>query len=322
MNVTIPRSVALTGATGFIGSALVRRLRSSGWNVRALCRAAHPLNAHNPDRLEWVRGNLEDLDSLRTLVRGAEAVVHCAGAIRGATQADFDRTNAEGTARLVRAAAEQRTATRFLMVSSLAARAPHLSPYARSKRLGEEAVSDGAGSMPWTILRPPAVYGPGDRETLPLVRCMRLGVAPVLGGDAARFSLLFVADLADAVRHLLESPQWRPGPFEVHDGCPGGYRWADLVGTVGRIIGRKVHPVRIPVSLLRTAAHINWHVSIRCGALPMLTPGKVRELTHPDWVCDDAPLRAATGWRPAVRLEPGMRLTLQRLHGGRWADGL
>jgi 2-alkyl-3-oxoalkanoate reductase len=177
-----------------------------------------------------------------------------------------------------------------------------------------------AGAMAWTILRPPAVYGPGDRETLPLVGCMRLGIAPVLGGREARFSLLFVDDLADAVHHLLDAPEWRPGPFEIHDGHPGGYGWADLVETVGRIIGRRVHTVRIPIALLRVAARVNLGVAERLGRLPMLTPGKIRELTHPDWVCDDSPLRAATGWRPAVLLEPGMRRTLQRLRGGRWAD--
>jgi 2-alkyl-3-oxoalkanoate reductase len=320
MNVPTSRILALTGATGFVGSALAQRLRSAGWSVRALCRSEPPAGARGTDRVEWVRGCLEDPDSLRALVRGATAVVHCAGAIRGATAAHFDRTNVGGTARLVRAAREQLPEMRFLLVSSLAARAPHLSHYARSKRLGEDTVRSGAGTMAWTALRPPAVYGPGDRETLPLVRCMRLGVAPVLGGRQARFSLLFVEDLADAVRHQLDTPHWRPGPFEIHDGQAGGYDWDDLIRTVGRIVGRRVQPVRIPAPLLRVAARVNLRIAGRCGGLPMLTPGKVRELTHPDWVCDDAPLRAATGWRPATLLEPGMRRTLARLRGGRWAD--
>ena len=319
MNVSTSRTLALTGATGFVGSALLRRLRSSGWSVRALCRSEPSAKRPGGDRLEWVRGSLEDIDSLRALVRGAAAVVHCAGAIRGATAADFNRTNVDGTARLVDAARAQRPGMRFLLVSSLAARAPGLSHYARSKRLGEEAVSAGAGDMPWTALRPPAVYGPGDRETLPLVRCMRLGIAPVLGGPQARFSLVYVEDLADAVRHLLEVPHWRPEPFEIHDGQPGGYSWDELVVTVGRIVGRRVHPVRIPTVLLRVAAAVNLAVAARCGGRPMLTPGKVRELTHLDWVCDDAALRAATGWRPTTLLEPGMRNTLEHLRGGGWA---
>jgi nucleoside-diphosphate-sugar epimerase len=321
MNVSTSRTLALTGATGFVGSALLRRLRSSGWNIRALCRSLPPAGPPGEDRLEWIRGSLEDLDSLRALVRGTAAVVHCAGAIRGASAADFDRANVDGTARLVGAARAERPGVRFLLVSSLAARAPELSHYAGSKRRGEEAVAAGAGGMPWTALRPPAVYGPGDRETLPLVRCMRLGIAPVLGGPQARFSLVYVEDLADAVRHLLEVPCWRPGPYEIHDGQPGGYGWDELVATVGRIVGRRVHPVRIPAALLSAAGRASLAIALRFGGRPMLTPGKVRELTHPDWVCDDAALRAATGWRPATRLEPGMRRTLEHLRGGRWTVG-
>ncbi len=289
MNVSTSRTLALTGASGFVGSALLRRLRSSGWNVRALCRSLPPAGPPGEDRLEWIRGSLEDVDSLRALVRGATAVVHCAGAIRGASAADFDRANVDGTARLVGAARAQRPDMRFLLVSSLAARAPELSHYAR--------------------------------RTLPLVRCMRLGIAPVLGGPQARFSLVYVEDLADAVRHLLEVPHWRPGPYEIHDGQPGGYGWDELVATVGRIVGRRVRPVRIPAALLRAAGKANLAIALRFGGRPMLTPGKVRELTHPDWVCDDNALRAATGWRPATLLEPGMRRTLEQLRGGRWTVG-
>lgn len=315
MTVPTPRTLALTGATGFIGSAIARRLPASGWVVRALCRSAEPPAL---PRIEWVRGTLEDPAALRALADGAEAVVHCAGAVRGATPTDFDRTNLHGTRRLVQAA-RSGGVSRFLLMSSLAAREPHLSPYARSKRRGEDALPADAGRMAWTILRPPAVYGPGDRETLPLVRCMRLGLAPVLGSPEARFSLLYVADLADAVAHLLDAPDWKPGPFEIHDGCPGGYGWADLVQTVGRILGRRVRPVRIPAVLLRCAGRVNLRWSAGRGRMPMLTPGKVRELTHPDWVCDDGPLRAAAGWRPQVQLEGGMRRTIARLRAGAWA---
>jgi nucleoside-diphosphate-sugar epimerase len=315
MTVPTPRTLALTGATGFVGSAIARRLRSSGWAVRALCRSAAPPALPG---VEWVGGSLEDAAALRVLSADADALVHCAGAVRGATAADFDRTNLHGTRRLVQAATRSGV-SRFLLISSLAAREPHLSPYARSKRLGEDALQAGAGRMAWTILRPPAVYGPGDRETLPLVRCMRLGFAPVLGGPEARFSLLHVVDLADAVAHLLDAPAWAPGPFEIHDGCPGGYGWADLVQTVGRILGRRVRPLRIPPVVLRCAGRINLRWSAGRGRMPMLTPGKVRELTHPDWVCDDRPLRAATGWCPQVRLEDGMRRTIARLRAGVWA---
>ena len=316
----IPQRLALTGATGFIGAALLKRLLDAGWTVRALYRSSPPRcdAAYGDDRLQWFQGCLEDVGSLRRLVDGAAAVVHCAGAIRGASAAQFNQVNVEGVARLVQAAGELHPLPRILLISSLAAREPQLSHYAASKRAGEDALRSMAGGMQWVALRPPAVYGPGDRETLPMLRCMRRGWAPVLSGLTSRFSLLFVGDLADAVRHLVEMTEWPSGPFEIHDGHPGGYSWEELIHTVARIIRKPVRPLRVPSGALRTAAHLNLFGARLFGYTPMLTPGKVRELTHDEWVCDDTPLRTATGWKPSILLADGMQHTLACLHAGRW----
>jgi len=171
--------------------------------------------------------------------------------------------------------------------------------------------------MATTIFRPPAVYGPGDREMAPLLRCMQHGVAPVLGSSAARFSMLYVEDLTEAIRQTLARPDWAPGPFEIHDGHPGGYSWEEVMTTVSRILRRPLRALRVPLALLRAAAAGNLLLAQLCGTLPMLTPGKVRELTHPDWVCHDAPLREATGWTPRIHLEAGMRLTIDALRADR-----
>jgi 2-alkyl-3-oxoalkanoate reductase len=314
------RTLALTGSTGFIGAALLRKLTSAGWRVRALHRnAVVPYRADMPGgAVEWIHGCLEDSESLSRLVQGVEAVVHCAGAIRGATAAEFRKVNVEGVSRLAKAASGVQPPPRFLLISSLAAREPHLSHYAASKRHGEEALRSAAGGMMWLALRPPAVYGPGDRETLPLVRCMQCGLSPVFGPKEARFSLLFVEDLANAVEHLLASAQWPGRPFEIHDGRPRGYTWQDVIQTVARIIRKPVRQFKVPIGFLQAAARGNLMLSRAFGYAPMLTPGKVRELTHPDWVCDDAALRRATGWTPQFLLEAGMRQTLQRLRNGRW----
>jgi hypothetical protein len=88
--------------------------------------------------------------------------------------------------------------------------------------------------------------------------------------------------------------------------------------TVERITRKRIRPLRVPVAVLRTAAHVNLFGARLFGYRPMLTPGKVRELTHADWVCDDAPLRTAIGWKPGVLLADGMQHTLAHLHEGRW----
>ena len=246
----MPRTLALTGATGFIGTVLRGQLVSAGWEVRALYRRLpQPRYGSDDTRIRWVYGSLSDPDSLRRLLQGAAAVVHCAGAVRGASAEQFNQVNVAGVARLVQVARELHPTPRFLLISSLAAREPSLSFYAASKRGGEGTLRTLAGPMATTIFRPPAVYGPGDREMAPLLRCMQHGVAPVLGSSAARFSLLYVQDLADAIRHTLERPDWAPGPFEIHDGRPGGYSWEEVMATVSRILRRPVRAVRIPLAV-------------------------------------------------------------------------
>jgi nucleoside-diphosphate-sugar epimerase len=314
------RTLALTGSTGFIGAALLRKLTHAGWNVRALHRRSFSRSRPGVGNgaIEWVHGCLEDSESLIRLVQGAEAVVHCAGAIRGATAAEFRKVNVEGVGRLALAARRVLPRPRFLLMSSLAARSPQLSDYAASKRGGEDVLRSAAEGMRWTALRPPAVYGPGDRETLPLVRCMQRGFSPVFGRRDARFSVLFVEDLAEAVSRWLESPQVPGVSFEIHDGQTGGYTWEALIQTVAGIIRKPVRRVWVPTALMQLAARGNLRLARAFGYAPMLTPGKVRELTHPDWVCNDAALRRATGWAPRFHLEAGMRKTLQHLRGGRW----
>ncbi len=271
------QAIALTGATGFIGSTLCRRLAERGWEVHALCRRRPP-PARPPlpqtGEVRWLQGDLEDTEALGRLVEGAAAVVHAAGAVRGARAADFFRTNAEGTARLAKAARSARSAPRFLLLSSLAAREPQLSDYAASKRAGEEALAAQGAGLCWVGLRPPAVYGPGDRETLPLLRWMQRGIAPSALPANARFSLLHVEDLAAAVCRLLELASWAPGFYEIHDGRPGGYTWPEVCRTVAAALGRPVRSLRIPRGLLRAAAVLNLAAYFAVGRRPMLTPGE------------------------------------------------
>jgi nucleoside-diphosphate-sugar epimerase len=307
------RTLALTGASGFVGSAIMRRLISDGWRVQALYRSETPPAGKFPDpaAARWIRGSLADPDSLNRLMQSAEAVVHCAGAVRGASADSFNRVNSEGVARLVQASRKLHPRPRFLLISSLAAREPRLSDYAASKRKGEDALRLGAGGMPWCALRPPAVYGPGDREMRPLLEWMqRRGVAPLIGEKSARFSMIYVQDLADAVSRALGTPQWVPGPFELDDGHPRGYSWPEVLAVAARVFNRRIRGVRVPRQLLGAVAGTNLFMARLFGYAPMLTPGKVRELTHPDWVCDNTAFSRATGWQPRTALAEGLAETV------------
>jgi len=306
--------IALTGATGFIGSRLIERLPAAGYRVRALYRPRPGRTPRDDANLTWIAGGLDDREALASLLDGAVAVVHCAGNVRGARRSDFDQVNEAGVLEIVRAADHAPACRRFLLLSSLAAREPQLSDYARSKRLGEQALEANAGRLTWAALRPPAVYGPGDREMLPVFRSMERGLAPIPGKGDGRFSLIHVDDLASAVIAWLDRDTGSGQTYELDDGHPRGHGWDDLLATASRLL-RDNAPVRrlpIPATCLRLVAGINLAVARLLGYAPMLTPGKVRELTHPDWVCDSSALMRDTGWRPLIGFERGLANTLGR----------
>jgi 2-alkyl-3-oxoalkanoate reductase len=307
----MPGIIALTGATGFIGGALARRLHAENWQIRALARPTSKREFLSDIDVEWIVGDLDDTESLGRLVRNVNAVVHCAGAVRGASSEHFFHINSQGVSKLVEAARKEHPKPRFLLISSLAAREPHLSHYAASKKQGEVALAEGAGGMPWAALRPPPVYGPGDKEMLPLFRWMYRGIAPVIGSADARFSMLYVDDLSDAIVRWLACGSTLQGFFELHDGQQNGYCWEDLIRVISRLRGRQVYRIPIPILPLEWLARMNVWTAGLTGYAPMLTPGKIRELKHLDWTCDNALFSRETGWNPKIHLEEGLRRTLK-----------
>jgi len=300
-------TVALTGATGFIGRVLLRHLREQGFQVRALYRPSSPPPPNLADSVQWQAGDLADQDSLRALVAGADSIVHCAGAVRGTTLQQFKKVNTDGVARLLEAATEQKV-SRFLLISSLAAREPALSAYAASKKLGEDVLMEQDGRISWDILRPPAVYGPGDREMQPLLQLIKRGIVPMIGSKDARFSLLYVDDLAAAVIQLLKSERAETGRcFELHDGHPNGYSWQQIALIATQLNGKKPYCFPIPRLVMQILASANAALARLVGYQPMLTPGKVREIFHSDWVCDNTTISMAIDWQPQVLFRDGMK---------------
>lgn len=301
--------VAITGATGFIGRTICRLLHNEGWKVRALVRSEARARVLKDSADDWTLGDLDDRVSLGRLLGNVVAVVHCAGAVRGASQQAFDRVNVDGVRNLTDAILSSRYPPRLLCLSSLAAREPRLSFYAASKRKGEQVLEQQAQAINWIALRPPAVYGPGDRELLPLFRLMAKGIAPVLGSRAARFSMVYAQDIADLVHAWLSTASCPSGVYSLHDGRQGGYSWSDVSATVSGLCQRPVREFTVPSIMLNIPAWINRRMAPWLGYAPMLTPEKLRELRHPDWVCDNNAIQQVLDWQPRVQLEEGLRRT-------------
>ena len=298
--------IALTGATGFVGGHLLNRLLEAGHRVRALTRRPQP------DRpgFEWVAGDLANRAALAALVAGADAVIHVAGVLNAPNAAGFEAGNVTGTAALLAAATSAKVA-RFVHVSSLAAREPGLSLYGGSKARSEAVVS--GGTLPFAIVRPPAVYGPGDRETLDLFRMAKRGV--VLLPPAGRLSLIHVDDLARLLLALADPAAPGGLTIEPDDEHPGGYshtRFAHLLGTA---VGRKVIPVSTPQPLLALAARFDRLVR---GKQAKLTPDRVAYFCHSDWVV--APDRAPSLdlWQPRIDTGEGLADTAAWYRAAGW----
>src|SRR6476646_2972148 len=205
--------LAVTGGTGFVGSHLIDIATAAGHQVNALTR-----REQQPRQgVEWIAGDLSTREALERLVDGVDAVIHVAGTIGGQSAAAFEIGNVAGTLAML-AAATAGGVHRFVHVSSLAAREPKLSLYGASKARAEELVQ--RSGLEWAVVRPPAVYGPGDRETLELFRMAQIGL--MVMPPSGRLSVIHAHDLS----RLLLAAAGPAAPanllVEADDGRPGG----------------------------------------------------------------------------------------------------
>ena len=306
--------IAITGATGFVGKHLTEVLTQLGKPLRVLARQPDKVRFNDVD---IVAGDLSSAAALDALCKGADTVIHCAGKVAACSREEFDAANVAGTQAMVDAACLAGV-KRFVHVSSLAAREPSVSDYAASKRAGEDLMSRLADGCSWAILRPPAVYGPGDRATLPLIKQLTQRLAIVPGTAQGRASLIHVRDLAAAIAYVVLEAPLEGTVYELDDGKDRGYSWRELTTAAGEAEGHKVSCVFLPKSVVRLASVIEVMLARRGGRAPEVTPGKVCELYHPDWVCRHNLLQEQSGWHPSVSLVEGLRETASWYRAQGW----
>jgi len=291
--------LAITGGTGFVGSHLVEAALGAGHEVRALTRR----DQEPRDALEWVPGSLEDREALRELVTEMDAVIHVAGAISASSAVGFEQGNVDGTLAML-AAATAGGIHRFVHVSSLAAREPKLSLYGASKARAEELVE--RSGLDWAMVRPPAVYGPGDKETLELFRMAKLGLMAV--PPRGRLSLIHVDDLARLLLALADPDAPSAIVIEADDGTPGGWTHQQFARAIGIAVGKKPAIVPAPGALLRIAAHAD---QLLRGPKAKLTVDRAAYFSHHDWVIDPGRAPPPGLWHPRIQTGQGLAQTAQ-----------
>lgn len=314
--------IFLTGASGFLGSHTAKELIRRGHHVVALVRKTSRTEALRSLKIKLVEGSLPQT-GLEQHLEGADAVIHIAGIVKALSKAEFHRVNAQGTASLVDAIlATKQPPKTVLYVSSIAALNPSrdgddfclpsedchpLTFYGQSKLAGEFQMKKLEGSLRTLILRPPVIYGPGDRELLKIFKAHRWGIAPLLGNGANRLSVCYVTDVSRAIADLVESPATTVRIFCVDDGEI--HTWRSFSRTLGAVMGRRAIPLPLPSFLFYAGAALNQAWSQITRRADVFTLNKILEMRQKSWRCGYRQM-AALGWRPETCLKDGLARTL------------
>lgn len=309
----------VTGATGFVGRHLIDALTAGGDTVTALVRSPEKARDLPGRGVRIAPGDLGSMEALRSAVHGQDIIYHVAGLVAARNEAEFLAVNRDGMVRLLDAATDAGR-PRIVLVSSLAAggptergtrlsgdEAPHpVTAYGRSKLAGERVLR--RGTLPWTIIRPPAVYGPHDTEMLRVFRAAKLGVAPVFGDGAQELSLIYGPDLGQALAAAGRTPETTGKIYYASH--PELLTSASLVKIIGRALGRSVRLIPLPRWTARGALAVTGTLARLARRPTLLTPDKANEFFAPAWTCDSSTLTAATGWQPEFDLARGAAATV------------
>ncbi len=289
--------LAVTGGTGFVGRTLIAQAVEAGFDVRALARKVQAPQLG----VMWVAGALDQPQSLGSLMADADAVIHLAGVTTSPSRAGFAAGNIAGT-QAVADAAQAAGVRRFVHVSSLSARLPTLSDYGWSKAESERVVA--IAPLDWTIVRPPAIFGPGDQDFLNMFKAAQHGFIPI--PHDGYLSVIEVSDLARLLLVLVSNPAASGHTFEPDDGRDD-WTHAAFARAIGNALGKNVATPHIPQLLMRLGAMIDQRLR---RAQARLTVDRVRYFYHRDWRVDPARRPPESLWRSVVETPAGLSATL------------
>lgn len=323
-------TLLITGATGFVGSHVLEAHNSRNVQLRALVRKESDARRLEAEGIACVRGALEQADSLKRAVQGADVVLHLAAATKARSPGDYARANAAGTQALIQAmlAVEPRP-KRLIYLSSLAAVGPSrdgravtrddvpapLTAYGRTKLAGEQLCLAAGDTLDVAILRAPAVYGPRDRDVYEVFRLAKYGLVPLPGGPVRRLQMIHVSDLVRALLAAAASDAAR-GIYHVAEAR--SYAWADMARMIADAVGSRARVIRVPQALIATAASVTETVAGMFGKSTIFNRDKARELLAPGWLCETELARRDFGFEAHIPLPAGLNATAQWYRENGW----
>lgn len=320
----------MTGANGFVGSHLCRALIERGHPVRALIRRGADRERVANLPVEWIEGDLSDPSALARGCRGVRWIYHIAGRVKAPSLEEYRKANADGTRAVLEAAArESGNLERFVYMSSMAAGGPSsngvprdetapnnpTTPYGRSKLEGEDFARQYAGSLPVSIVRPPAVYGPGDTEVLGFFEAVSWHIKPIFGDRPSQLSVVHVSDLVEGTILAGTRAEARGETFYIADSQV--YDLDTLEEHIQAALGTWALRVRIPRSLLLTIAGGAELVGRIGRFTPRLNRHKAGDFLQVNWACSVAKAERLLGYESRIPFALGARQTVEwyRAHG-------
>ncbi len=321
----------ITGSNGFIGSHLVQRLIEDDVTVRCLVRKTSDLRWLEELDVEIIYGDLRDYDSLEEAVSKVDTVFHCAGQTGYADNESYYQTNVMGTVNLLKAIAYHNPyIKRFIYLSSQAASGPSydghpitevdsrdpLTSYGASKLAAEEAALAFEPQIPITIVRPPLVYGPRDRNLYPLFKIISKGIKPVVGWRKRYVSLIYIDDLIEGLLLAVKSKKAAGQTYFIT--FESQFAYQDLNKVIASVMGQRAITVHVPVFLFTGIVLFTDLISKITGKSMVLNKQRMQIIKQRYWICDGSKAVEELGFQSVFTLEEGIRKSIAWYRDNGW----